>query len=226
MKEVQHQLHMVNQLVVDYQAKVDRTKELEEQNARLKKLLLDVVMERKNMRTGTLFAMGRARQFEVEFESIQKEWNRNKRMQNMMLTSWPEDEQMYPSRWDENKEWTLASRSLDWQQVTDEDYHWNVEQEHEYPYQMAGQKLWPNPHPMVSNGSVCAICQSAIGLEGCFQVGSYGTQFHPQCFIGNMIRGPNVLIIDHPSILICPIWPKKLHAKNLGVKASGLRLRS
>ena len=34
----------------------------------------------------------------------------------MMLTSWSEDEQMYPSRWNENKEKTLPSKSIDWQQ--------------------------------------------------------------------------------------------------------------
>jgi hypothetical protein len=92
----------------------------------LKKFLLDAIVERKNMRIGTLFAMAKARQFEAEFESIQKEWNRNQRMRNMMLTSWPEDEQMYPSRWDENREWTLPSGSIDWQQVSDEDHHWDV----------------------------------------------------------------------------------------------------
>ena len=38
------------------------------------------------MKTCTLFAMAKARQFEAEFESIQKEWNRNHRMRNMMFT--------------------------------------------------------------------------------------------------------------------------------------------
>ena len=33
------------------------------------------------------YAMAKARKFEVEFESIQKEWNRNQRMRNMMFTS-------------------------------------------------------------------------------------------------------------------------------------------
>ena len=82
--DMQQQLQVVNEVVVDHKTKIGR---LEDQNARLKKFLLDAIVERKNMRTCTLFAMAKARQFEAEFESIQKEWNRNQRMRNMMLTS-------------------------------------------------------------------------------------------------------------------------------------------
>jgi hypothetical protein len=92
--DMQQQLQVVNEVVIDHKAKIGG---LEDQNARLKKILLDAIVEHKNMRTCTLFAMAKARQFEAEFESIQKEWNRNQRIRNMMLTSWPEDDQMYPS---------------------------------------------------------------------------------------------------------------------------------
>jgi hypothetical protein len=34
--------------------------------------MLDAIVERKKMRIDTLFAMAKARQFEAEFESIQK----------------------------------------------------------------------------------------------------------------------------------------------------------
>ena len=183
--DMQQQLQVVNEVVVDHEAKIGG---LEEQNARLKKFLLDAIVERKHMRTSTLLAMAKAHQFEAEFESIQKEWNRNQRMRNMMLTSWPEDEQMYPSRWDRDNEWTMPSGSIDWRQVTDPDHHWDVTQVHEYPFRMRGELLWPNPHTMVFDGSACAICQSPFGPEGCFQVGSCGAQFHPQCLIGNMIK--------------------------------------
>jgi hypothetical protein len=71
-------------VVVDHKAKIGG---LKDQNARLKIFLLDAIVERKNMRTGTLFAMAKACKFEAEFESIQKEWNHNQRMRNMMLTS-------------------------------------------------------------------------------------------------------------------------------------------
>jgi hypothetical protein len=204
--DMHQQLQVVNEVVVDYKAKIDLDilGQLEEQNGKLKKYLLDAIVERKNMRTGTLFAMAKARQFEAEFESIQKEWNRNQRMRNMMLTSWPEDEQMYPSWWDECN-WTLPSGSIDWKQVPDEDHHWDMQQVHEYPVRMTGEKLWPNPHPMVFDGSVCAICQCPFGPEGCFQVGSCGAQFHPQCLIGNMIKSrqcPHCRSPFHPRLYL------------------------
>jgi hypothetical protein len=68
--DMQQQLQVVNEVVVDLNTKIGG---LKNQNARLKKFLLDAIVERKNMRTGTLFAMAKARQFEAEFESIQKE---------------------------------------------------------------------------------------------------------------------------------------------------------
>ena len=94
---------------------------------------------------------------------------------------------MYHSWWDECN-WTLPCGSIDWQQVLDENHHWDMQQVHEYPFRMIGEKLWPNLHPMVLYGSVCVICQCPFGLDGCFQVGSCGVQFHPQCLIGNMIK--------------------------------------
>ena len=70
---------------------------------------------------------------------------------------------------------------------------------------MTGEKLWPNPHPMVFDGSVCAICQCPFGPEGCFQVGSCGAQFHPQCLIGNMIKNrqcPHCRSPFHPRLYL------------------------
>ena len=49
-------------------------------------------------------------------------------------------------------------------------------------------KMWPNPHPMVADGSRCTLCQNPFGLEGCFTVGSCGAQFHPPCLISYMIK--------------------------------------
>jgi hypothetical protein len=82
--DMQQQLQVVNEVVVDHKAKISG---LEDQNVKLKKLLLDAIVERKNMRTDTLFAMAKTCQFETEFKNIQREWNRNQRMRNMMLTS-------------------------------------------------------------------------------------------------------------------------------------------
>ena len=139
---------------------------LKEENAKLKEYFWTMLKERKGMRTSTLFAIVRARQYELEFEGIQQEWNYNGRMWNMLLTSWPEEETMYHDNW-----WTtdlpaqMANGSIDWERVTEADHHWNVEELHAYPDRMVGQKLWPNPHPMVSNETVCAYCQSPFGPE-------------------------------------------------------------
>ena len=72
MVDMQQQLQMINKVVIDYKAKIDLDVlgQLKEQNARLKKFLLDAIMERKNIRTKTLFAMANASQFEAEFENI------------------------------------------------------------------------------------------------------------------------------------------------------------
>ena len=59
---------------------------------------------------------------------------------------------------------------------------------HSYPYHMIDQKLWPSLYPMINDRSVCGYCQSPLGPEGCYQVVSYGGQFHSQCLIPNMIE--------------------------------------
>ena len=70
---------MINKIVVDYKGETDLdvVGQLEERNAMLKKNLLDAIVERKNMRTCTLFTRANAHQFEAEFESIQKKQNCN-----------------------------------------------------------------------------------------------------------------------------------------------------
>ena len=60
--DMQQQLQVVNERVVDYKARIGK---LEDQNARLKKFLLDAIVKRKNMRIGTLLAIAKARQFEA-----------------------------------------------------------------------------------------------------------------------------------------------------------------
>ena len=81
----------------------------------------------------------------------------------------------------------MPNGSIDWKLVKEVDHHWNVDEMYVYPHSMVSQKFWPNPHVMVSDGTVCAYCQSPFGLEGCYQIGSCGGQFHPQCLIRNMI---------------------------------------
>ena len=139
MDEFCYQFESANRLVVEFKAIRDRTEELEEENERLKKYLLESLEERKKMRISTLLAIARAHQYEAEFESIQCEWNRNNGVRHMMLTLWPEDEKMYSSTWDDQDPLlTLKSGSINWKQVEEEDYHWDVEQTHAYPARMAG----------------------------------------------------------------------------------------
>ena len=85
------------------------------------------------------------------------------------------------------------------------DHHSNVKEVHAYPYHMVGQKLWPNPHPMVSDGTMCAYCQNPFGPKGCHQVGSCGGQFHSQCLICNMIgkrQCPHYRFPVHPRLYL------------------------
>ena len=120
----------------------------------------------KDMKRSTLLATALAHQYELEFEGIQQEWNRNGRMRNMLLTSWLDEETMYHNNW-----WIadlptrLANGSIDWERVTKVDHHWNVQEVHAYPYHMVGEKLYPNPHPMISDGIVCTYCIFAFPIK-------------------------------------------------------------
>ena len=58
-----------------------------------------MLKELKGMKRSTLLTTARARQYELEFENIQQEWNCNERMRNMMLTSSPDKETMYKDNW-------------------------------------------------------------------------------------------------------------------------------
>ena len=73
------QLQVVNEVLIDSKIKIDLDVlgQLDKQTTRLKKLLLDAIVEYKNMRTCILFAMAKERQLEAEFDSIQKKWNCN-----------------------------------------------------------------------------------------------------------------------------------------------------
>ena len=173
MEGLQNQLRDANQHLVDYNSTQENTQKLQEENAKLKEYFWTILKECKGMRMSTLLAIAWARQYELEFEGIQQKWNRNGRMQNMLLTSWPDEETMYHDNW-----WTadlparMPNGSIDWKRVKEADHHWNVDELHAYPDSMVGQKLLPNLHVMVSNGTVCAYCQSPFGPKGCYQAGS------------------------------------------------------
>ncbi len=66
-------LDEVNSCVVIFEIVWDMTKQLREENDRLKKCLTEALEECKAMRLSTLMAVARARQYESEFESIVSE---------------------------------------------------------------------------------------------------------------------------------------------------------
>ena len=180
MEGLQHQLRDANERLADYTSTRENMQKLQEENAKLKEYFHTMLKECKGMRTSTLLAIARACQYKLEFGGIQQEWNCNGRMRNMLLTSWPDEETMYHDNWwFANPPARISNGSIDWKLVKEADHHWNVDKVHAYSDSMVGQKLWPNPLVMVSDGTVCAYCQSPFGPEECYQVGSYGGQFHP-----------------------------------------------
>ena len=95
MEGLQYQIRDANQHLADYISIRENMQKLLEENAKLKEYFHTMLKERKGMRTSTLLAIARARQYELEFKGIQQEWNCNGRMRNMLLTSWPNEETMY-----------------------------------------------------------------------------------------------------------------------------------
>ena len=172
---LQHPVRDANERLVDYTSIRENMQKLQEENAKLKEYFHTMLKEHKGMRTSTLLAIAQARQYELEFEGIQQEWNCNGRMHNMLLTSWLDEETMFHDNWwFANPPTWMPNGSIDWKLVKEADHHWNVDEMHAYLYNMVGQKHWPNPHIMVSDGSVCAYCHSPFGPKGCYQVGSCG----------------------------------------------------
>ena len=125
------------------------------------------------MKLGTILAIARVRQYEVEFESIMEEWNRNARLRSLLLTLWLLEETMYIPEWAADA-YQAPSGSLYWHLIKDKTHNFDAEKQHDYPARLRGTKMWPNPHPMVADGSRCTLCQNPFGPMGCFTVGSCG----------------------------------------------------
>ena len=94
MEGLQHQLCEANQHLADNNNTRENMQKFQEENAKLKEYFWMMLKECKGMKRSTL-ATSQACQYELEFESIQQEWNRNGRMQIMLLTSWSDEETMY-----------------------------------------------------------------------------------------------------------------------------------
>ena len=87
-----HQLQMFQDMVHD-------SEDLKHENDRFKTYIKELWVDIKNIKLGTILAIARARQFELEFDSILEEWNQNSRLRSLLLTSWPLEETMYISEW-------------------------------------------------------------------------------------------------------------------------------
>ena len=69
-EELCYQLELANCLVAEYEATRDMTKELEEENGRLKKYLLESLEKRKKMKTSTLLTIARARHMKLSLRAF------------------------------------------------------------------------------------------------------------------------------------------------------------
>ena len=71
MEGLQHQIRDANERLADYTSIRENMQKLQEENAKLKEYFHTMLKECKGMRTSTLLAIARARQYELEFEGIQ-----------------------------------------------------------------------------------------------------------------------------------------------------------
>lgn len=193
LQEIKAQHITTETTLADLQQELDelRAYREKEESARnkLKLTISKIIDEREEMMLATVFAVARTRQYEAEFKSICAEWTSENKLRTLLLTSWPRDETMYPSSWDDkDPSLMMDNNSIDWRLVAEEDHRWDIGKVHDHPAEMIGKLLWQKPHPMTSDGSSCPICDNPWGPEGCYMIGSCGHSFHPHCLIKSMIR--------------------------------------
>ena len=86
-----HQLQMFHNMVGDGE-------DLKRENDKFKNYMKELWVDIKSMKLKTIRAIARASlQYELEFDSILEEWNRNSRLRSLLPTSWPLEETMYIS---------------------------------------------------------------------------------------------------------------------------------
>ena len=180
LQDSKHRLGMLDDMVLDGEA-------LRIENDKCRRAINELWTDIKSMKLETILTIARDRQYEADFDSIMEEWNWNARLRSLLLTSWPLEETMYISEWAANA-YQASSGSLYWHLIEHETHNFDAEKQYDYPAYLRGTKMWPNPHPMVADGSRCILCQNPFGPEGCFMVGSCGAQFHPPCLISCMIK--------------------------------------
>ena len=145
LQDVKHQLGMLPDMMQNGEA-------LRIENDKCRTTIKELWADIQSMKLGIILAIARARQYESEFDSIMDEWNRNARLRSLLLTSWPLEETMYISEWAADA-YQALSGSIYWNLIKDQTHNFDVDKKFDYPVQLQRSKMWPNPHPMVFDGS-------------------------------------------------------------------------
>ena len=95
LQDAKHRLGMLHDMVLDGEA-------LRTKNDKCRRAIKELWADIKIMKLRTILAIAKARQYEVEFDSIMEEWNRNVRLRSLLLTLWPLEETMYIPEWAAN----------------------------------------------------------------------------------------------------------------------------
>ena len=109
--------------------------ELRIENGKCKTILKELWTDIQSMKLETILAIDRTRQYEVEFDSIMEEWNRNARLQSLLLTSSPLEETMYLPEWAADA-YQTSSGSLYWHLIKDKTHNFDAEKQHDYPVRL------------------------------------------------------------------------------------------
>ena len=145
LQDAKHRFGTLHDMVLDGEA-------LRIENDKCKRAIKELWADIKSIKLGTILAIARAQQYEAEFDSIMEEWNRNAQLWSLLLTSWALEKTMYIPKWVANA-YQAPSGSLYWHLIEDETHNFNAKKQYDYPAHLQGTKMWPNPHPMVANGS-------------------------------------------------------------------------
>ena len=126
---------------------------LRTENGKYKTIIKELWADIQSMKLRTILAIARARQYEAEFDSIMEEWNRNAWLHShAFFTLSPLEETMYIPQWAADA-YQAPSGSPYWHLIEDKTHNFDAEKQYDYPACLRGIKMWPNPHPMVADGS-------------------------------------------------------------------------
>ena len=78
------------------------------------------------MKLGTILTIARAKQYDLEFDNILEEWNRNSRLWSLLLTSWPLEETMYLSEWIVDV-YQAPIGSIYWNLIKDKSHNFDID---------------------------------------------------------------------------------------------------